>query len=47
MDSILYDLGIDKSNALGGAIYGNDCQRLMYNAESIFGEIIYFVLVSY
>ena len=44
MDSEFYDHGIDKSDAFGGVIYGNDCLRLMSNAESIFGELINFIL---
>ena len=44
MDSILYEHGINKSGAFGGAIDGNDCCRLMSNAESIVGELMDFVL---
>ena len=46
MDSIFYDHGIDKSGAFGGAIDGNDCCRLMSNAESIFGELVDVLLAS-
>ena len=46
MDSILYDHGIDKSGAFGGAVDGNDCRRLMSNAESIFGDLMDFLLAS-
>ena len=33
MDSILYDHGINKNGAFGGAIDENDCRRLMSNGE--------------
>ena len=47
MEYILYDHGIDNSGAFGGAIDGNDYCQLMYNAESIFGDLMDFVLASH
>ena len=46
MDSILYDHSFNKIGAFGVSIYGNDCCRLMFNVESIFGELMDFVLAS-
>ena len=46
MDSILYNHDIDRSGAIGGAIYGSDYHQLMSNAESIVGDIVDFVLES-
>ena len=46
MDSILYNHDIDRSGAIGGAIYGNYYHQLMSNAESIVGDIVDFVLAS-
>ena len=46
MDSILYDHGINKSVAFGGAIDGNNCCQFMSNAESIVGELMDCVLAS-
>ena len=40
MKPILYDHGINRSGAFGGAIYGNYCCRLMFNANSIVGYLM-------
>ena len=45
MDSILYNHSINKSGTFGVVIYVNYCCWLMSNAESIFGELMDFVLV--
>ena len=41
-DYILYDDGIDRSGAFGGAIEGNYCYQWMPNTKSIFGELMDF-----
>jgi hypothetical protein len=46
VDEIMYNHGIDRSAAFGGKIDGNDCRRLMANADTIVGEVMEFVLTS-
>jgi hypothetical protein len=43
-DQILLDKGIDRSAMFGGDIDGNDCRRLMANAEEIVDTFCQFVL---
>ena len=45
MGYILYDHGIDKRGTFGDTIDGNDCHRLISDAESIFGELVDFFCI--
>ena len=46
LDDILFEHGIDRSAAFGGALDGNDCRKLMGQASSILGEFREYILNS-